>query len=225
MSEVKTTTSGITEQHVAAYLQQHPDFFQNNQELLLNLNLPHDSKGTVSLVERQVGILRERNQDMRARLSSLIENAKANDALFENSKQLVLSLLPCADLSQFNQQLHQQMLSLFNLDFCRFTLLSHQNQAEQTGVTFNNPQQAPKALAQLKNQQAICGQLGDDEYQYLFGDKHPGSCAVIAINQGSFAGLLAIGKNDSQHFKSSMGTLFLAYIASVCERLLPKLLE
>jgi uncharacterized protein YigA (DUF484 family) len=35
-------------------------------------------------------------------------------------------------------------------------------------------------------------------------------------------GVLAIGSRDPQHYKSSVGTLFLSYIADVLSRLLPR---
>ena len=45
---------------VADYLQQHPDFFQHYPELLPLLRLPHQQRGTVSLVERQLELQREK---------------------------------------------------------------------------------------------------------------------------------------------------------------------
>ena len=57
---------------VAAYLQAHPDFFSQREELLLSLRIPHQRGDTISLVERQLELLRGRNIEMRHRLRSLI---------------------------------------------------------------------------------------------------------------------------------------------------------
>ena len=56
----------LNDSSVAEYLQTYPDFFERNSPLLIKLRLPHlrDAGATVSLVERQVEVLRERNQSL-----------------------------------------------------------------------------------------------------------------------------------------------------------------
>src|SRR3546814_16824482 len=54
---------------VAVYLEAHPDFFVEHEELLATMRIPHRRGDTVSLVEHQMKILRERNIEMRHRLS------------------------------------------------------------------------------------------------------------------------------------------------------------
>jgi len=56
----------LNDTSVAEYLQTYPDFFEAQFSLLIKLRLPHlrDVGATVSLVERQVEVLRERNQSL-----------------------------------------------------------------------------------------------------------------------------------------------------------------
>ena len=63
----------LTDAKVADYLQTHPDFFERNAALLAKLRLPHlrDATATVSLVERQVEVLRERSQTLERKLKEL----------------------------------------------------------------------------------------------------------------------------------------------------------
>ena len=56
-------TATITEEQVVAYLQNNPSFFHNQDELLTQLQIPHSRGTSVSLVERQVALLRERGLD------------------------------------------------------------------------------------------------------------------------------------------------------------------
>ena len=50
-------------QDIAQYLADHPDFFDQNPELLAGMQLPHPHNGqAISLVERQSLMLRERVQ-------------------------------------------------------------------------------------------------------------------------------------------------------------------
>ena len=83
----------IDDQTVLDYLRNRPDFFRAHPALLAELDLPHASGGAVSLIERQVAILRERSISSRHKLGELIEIAKDNDKLFEQTRELVLQLI------------------------------------------------------------------------------------------------------------------------------------
>jgi uncharacterized protein len=74
----------ISARQVIDYLRQHPDFFVQQEDLLCDLTLRHDSGPAVSLLERQVSVLRERNMQMRRRLAAMVEIARENDTLLAN---------------------------------------------------------------------------------------------------------------------------------------------
>src|SRR5258708_13750341 len=80
----------LNDTSVAEYLQTYPDFFERNSPLLIKLRLPHlrDVGSTVSLVERQVEVLRERNQSLERKLKELVGGARANYALSDRSNRL-----------------------------------------------------------------------------------------------------------------------------------------
>ena len=71
----------ISEQAVQDYLADNPDFFERHGDLLKSLRLPHGSGGTVSLVERQVSVLRQKELKNDRKLKELLAVARANDAL------------------------------------------------------------------------------------------------------------------------------------------------
>ena len=85
----------INDGSVAQYLETYPDFFERNGALLAKLRLPHlrDSGATVSLVERQVEVLRERNQALERKLKELVDVARANDALADRIHRLSQRLI------------------------------------------------------------------------------------------------------------------------------------
>src|SRR3984885_831012 len=86
---------GLNDDTVAEYLQTYPDFFERNGPLLTKLRLPHlrDAGATVSLVERQVEVLRERNQSLERKLKELVDVARANDALADRIHRLSQRLI------------------------------------------------------------------------------------------------------------------------------------
>ena len=80
----------LNDASVGEYLQTFPDFFERNDVLLGKLRLPHlrDSGSTVSLVERQVEVLRDRNQSLERKLKELLDVARSNDQLAERIHRL-----------------------------------------------------------------------------------------------------------------------------------------
>src|SRR6202046_3971855 len=91
---------GLNDANVADYLQTYPDFFERNGTLLTKLRLPHlrDAGATVSLVERQAEVLRERNQSLERKLKELVDVARANDALADRIHRLSQRLIQAHSL-------------------------------------------------------------------------------------------------------------------------------
>ena len=215
----------ITEDDVAQYLKSHSGFFLKRDDLLLELELAHPSGPAVSLLERQVSLLRERNMDMRTRLNKLLDNAGDNDQLFEKTKQLVLALIEAQGLDAIVNAFNRCLLSDFNMDFSALTLFGkpelHRSLASRMVPIDDAYQQIPGLL---RSNNATCGVLRDEELRFLFSDQAPqvGSAAVVPLSFGNLLGVIAIGSKDPNHFRSSMGTLFLGYIAEVLNRILPR---
>ncbi len=211
---------------VAAYLSDRPDFFANHPDLLVELELPHNSGGAVSLVERQVSVLRERNIDMRNRLGKLVEAAKTNDRLFEMTRRLVLELLACDTLNKATTALHNSLQSDFKTDFSTLCLFGNPQDAGDYARCINK-NKAHETIGNLIDaEQVICGVLRKEETQFLFGEDASDikSAAVVPFGSPTVIGVLAVGSRDPQHYKSGMGTLFLSYIGEILERAMPKFL-
>ncbi|MEE8059712.1 MAG: DUF484 family protein [Pseudomonadales bacterium] len=218
----------ITEEDIAQYLKSHPDFFLKRDDLLLELELAHPSGQAVSLLERQVSLLRERNIDLRSRLNNLLDNAHDNDQLFDKTKQLVLALIDAQGLDSIVNTFNRSLLSDFTVDFSNLTLFGNPTLHRSVTSRMVQVDEAyQKIPGLLKSNNAICGVLRPEELQFLFSDQaeRVGSAAVVPLSFGNPLGVVAIGSKDSNHFRSSMGTLFLSYIAEVLNRILPRYLN
>jgi uncharacterized protein YigA (DUF484 family) len=205
---------------VAAYLRAHPEFFVDHDELIPELRIPHLPGGAVSLVERQVKLLRERNIEMRHRLSQLMDVARDNDRLFDKTRRLVLDLLDANSLEEVIGAVDESLRHEFQVPYVSLILFSEAPLPVGRSVSSGEAQQAIGGL--LGGGKTICGVLRPHELAFLFGEEESGgigSAAVVALNQQQ--GILAIGSKDPQHYKSSLGTLFLSYIAEVLTRVLP----
>jgi len=224
----KSLITDITPDQVAAYLKLHPDFFLKRDDLLTELQVAHPAGGAVSLLERQVSVLRERSVDLRHRLNSLLDNARNNDRLFEQTKQLVLKLLEAQSLDQIVDTFKHSLEQEFQIDFASLVLIGNPSQfrgVRARMVTLADAREQVEGL--LKSSKAICGTLRPEEVKFLFPEhsRQIGSAAVIPLHFGQPLGVLAIASTDPNYFRSSIGTLFLGYIAEVINRLLPKYLK
>ncbi|MFW2420991.1 MAG: DUF484 family protein [Porticoccaceae bacterium] len=222
----ENSTSEINLAQVRAYLIEHPDFFNENFDLLERLALPHQSGGAISLVERQVGVLRERNQEMRGSLNELMTIAGENDRLFTKTRRLTLELLSATSLANLIEKLYDSLGMDFRLEFYSLTFVDDAASSEGTLANHIAREQLHGQVARaVDSGQPVIGPLRADEMGLLFGasGEQVGSAAVLAIGRDKPRAILAVGDSDINYYQSDMGTLFIAHIGDMLERLLPEL--
>ncbi|NQD78968.1 DUF484 family protein [Pseudomonas seleniipraecipitans] len=222
MTDQQDSPKPLDSETVAAYLRLHPEFFIDHDELIPELRIPHQRGDTVSLVERQVKLLRERNIEMRQRLSHLMDVARDNDRLFDKTRRLILDLMDASSLEEVVSCVEDSLRREFQVPFVGLILFSDMPLPVGRSVSSAEAHQAIGGL--LAGGKTICGVLREHELNFLFGSAGAdvGSAAVVGLSHNGLHGVLAIGSADSQHYKSSLGTLFLGYIAEVLSRVLPR---
>jgi uncharacterized protein YigA (DUF484 family) len=222
MSSGNEEPTKLTDADVVSYLRLDPDFFQRHVNLLSELNLPHESGAAVSLIERQIAILRERNMNMRRRMNELLETAKSNETLFEKTRTLTLELLHVEGWHGLNEVLATYVLADFRADF----VCCHLSQAHlQLDHLRGHGGDLPHANY-LRDDRPACTTLRPDELTRLFPiEEHAadGSAVIAPLPLETGTGCLAIGSRDPSYFSSEMDTLFVSYIAEVLARVIQRL--
>ena len=210
----------LSSEAVAEYLREHPDFFLSQDDLLMSLRLPHQRGTAISLYERQMGVLRQHNEELNTRLHKLITNAHDNDRLFDSSRRLVLALIESNDLEQVTETLRDGLENDFGVEF--HSLILFNKEAVNIPVRTENPDIANSILGELLvslngGQKVVCGRMADKELEFLFPEDHEhiGSVALSPLNFPDSVGVLALGSRDENHFRASMGNLFLGYLSDV----------
>ena len=108
---------------VAEYLERNPDFFERNPAVLARLRLPHARGGTtISLVERQVEVLRERQAAAEQKLAEFVAVARGNDALAERIQRLSRRLLRAGSLAATLVEIESSMRQDFDVPVSRLVL-------------------------------------------------------------------------------------------------------
>ena len=211
-----------SEDAIADYLQANPDFFERHSGLLSSLRLPHDAGGpAVSLVERQVLVLRQKTLKLERKLKELVDVARSNDALAGRIHTLAMLMLAAPDQAGVVRVLEEQLRVSFSAD--QSVLVSFEAPVgEQVQGRFlrvvgrDDPAIAPFRTF-LESHAPRCGQVRDAQRDYLFGTGNVeiGSVALVPLGQKSELGFLAIGSRDADHFHPGMSIDFLARLGEL----------
>jgi uncharacterized protein YigA (DUF484 family) len=99
-------TNPITEDDIANYLANSPDFFQRHAELLASVHLasPHNNRA-VSLQERQAEMLRDKIKLLEHRLMDMIRHGNENALLANRLLRWAGSLFLTTDPASMPQQI------------------------------------------------------------------------------------------------------------------------
>lgn len=214
---------GFSEDAVAEYLRTHPDFFERHGTLLVRLKLPHEPGGaTISLVERQVAMLRQRNAELERQLKDLIAVAKSNDALVEKIHQLSMRLLRTSDPDERLEQLETSLREDFGAE--RATLVVYAGTELSIGehpgfvktIGRDDPALRPFS-AFIQSAKPRCGPLRDRQKALLFEHEADSiaSAAMLPLGRDGDFGFLVIGSGDPEHFNPGKRMDFLTRIGEL----------
>ena len=216
---------GLNDLNVGEYLQTYPDFFERNSALLAKLRLPHlrDAGATVSLVERQVEVLRERNQSLERKLKELVDVARANDTLADRIHRLSQRLIRAHELRGTIDAVETSLREDFDAMHSVLVLFLEQARPLES-IAGRFLRCADAGDADIKSFESLltsgkprCGQVRDAQRDYLFGKDSVeiGSVALTPLGPKGELGILAIGASDAERFHPAMSTEFLSRIGEL----------
>lgn len=213
------SSSKITAEEVASYLKANPEFFIEQDDLLADLSLPHESGKAISLLERQVTILRNRGTDARQKLNNLLENARNNDQLFDTTRNLVLALLRAKNVTEIADVAQDQLSNQANIDSCEIILIDKKNLKVADSVRIESKDILKKQFADVfRLKRTHCGVLSEQQTQYLFsvqGNSIKSTALCPVISNGDVLALIAFGNRSDNYFNINLDTLFLDFIGHV----------
>ncbi len=210
----------MDEAQVVAFLKANPDFLARHPELFEVLELRHASGAAVSLIERQVEILRGKSGRLEDRLKNLLDAARDNESRAANVHRLARSLIRAPTLAATLTALRRCLREDFNVDDCWVGLSAGALKRHDIEGLHVLDASGPVARAFenfLRTRLVECGPLDDARAKLLFPHAKalPQSAAIVPLEKEKDLGMLVLASVDPQRFQPRQGRLFLDMTADL----------
>jgi hypothetical protein len=219
----------LTDDDVVRYLRNHPEFFSAHADLLASITVPHPHGGrAISLQERQLEVLREKNRALEAKLAGLVRIGQDNDAIGEKLQKWTRQLLLAPDAEKLPQLVVDGMLATFAVPHVALRLWSVRE--PYRALPAATPVEVDAITLANSMKQPYCGPNADFQAATWLpeGGAATRSIALLPLRKGvdpNAFGMLVLGSADPGRFQMNMGTAFLERIAETASAALSRLVE
>ena len=246
--KLTTEQRTLSSSEVLLYLKKNPNFFIDNEEILREVTLPHKSGQAISLVERQVSVLRNYSKTSDERFNELITNATNNDQLFQVVRDLILQILKTDHISLIPKLVESQLKNIENIDACSVILADFSLKSSSTNIRVVSIDSLKNNFSDIfRLKKTFCGAISQEKKIYLFNEIDPSesldrndiqeakrksneaairkiqSTAICPIiNENEVFGLVACGSKKENHFSPTQETIFIDFIGEVIGAVLTK---
>lgn len=212
---------------VAEYLKTNPGFFEQYADLLAQIFVPHPHGGrTVSLAERQMLSLRDKNRQTETKLAELIAFGEENDAISEKVHRLAVGLIAAETFQAVIHLLNFHLRDDFSVPHVALRLWNAPEGIDNL-PEFAAVSEELQVFAETLNR-PYCGSTAGFGTASWFGEhaSHIRSQALIALrNGGGTMGLIALGSEEAQRFFAEMGTLYLERLGEMVSAALARVTQ
>jgi uncharacterized protein len=212
---------------VAIFLRDHPEFLADHPELLSSQKLSHQTGGkTVSLIERQIDLLREKNRALEFKLAGLVRNAQENEAIATKLQSFTRNLLLASNNEAVPSVVEQSLRNLFSVPQIALRLWDVDEAYQKLDCAA--PVQVEIITLANSMTTVYCGPNSDFQAAswLVDGGTAARSLALIPLRVGANPdafGLLVLGSADPSRFTTDMGTSFLDRLGELSSAALARL--
>ncbi|WP_019594625.1 DUF484 family protein [Thioalkalivibrio sp. ALM2T] len=203
----------ISAADVEAYLREHPDFFQDHLPLLDILRLPHPTGGAVSLLERQVALLREKHRAMEQHMGELVERARDNERMGQHLHELAKTLMRAENLDAVLALTQDALRNELGAE--RVSIRLAQREVDDLHALTTSELATFDPL--FSRGKAQCGRVPAEMLDVLFDDAEEiGSAILMPLgNESDHIGVLGLASESADRFEPDMGTYFVTHIGDL----------
>jgi uncharacterized protein YigA (DUF484 family) len=222
-------TNPITEDDIANYLANTPDFFTRHAELLaaVELTSPHGHRA-VSLQERQATQLREKIKVLESRIMDMIRNGNENVLLSDKLLRWARTLFMVNDPWALPGQMADEIAEQFSVP--QVGIKVWDVMPAFAHADFANGVSDDAKLFASSLMEPFCGvNAGFEAVSWLPNAPAAVSLAILPLRMGQVGsatpafGMLVLASPDAQRFSSTMGTDFLGRLAELASAALSQL--
>ena len=232
MSDTLTRSDGNA---IVDFLLKNPDVCQSHPEILEALTISHGVDGSVSLLEKQIALLRDKNNEISEKLSQLIEIARTHENLSLSLHRIAVEIINQLASGGMTRSRLDSIKSIESV--CKNLLEgelpdghmlihwfdSFVNQSDGLSVIPGKDQRIHGLIERLyKDNRPICGPFSKPERIVLFPKLmiQPQSAVVAPLMQvrtKERIGLLMLMSNDPNRYVAGKGTMFLVQLMGLIE--------
>ena len=227
-AQPKTPTT-LDDSAVIEFLSGNPDFLIKHPELLEVLEVSQGVTGATSLLERQVSLLRGKNNNLESQLENLITAARSNEQIMKRLQHLTLELLRADSLDMLLSTCQDVLRGEFNADFVSFRLFQDKPGTDMPGLHFVKSNHAMMIALRglIDDMKPVCGPCPEEQLNFLFRENGSRikSVALIPLQCDHSIGLLALGSLEEERFNTSVGTVFLSHLGELIATTIAQHLE
>ena len=199
--------SAVKADDVASWLTANPDFFMAHSGVFSAMQIPHPQGGhAISMVERQLISLRERNAKLELQLSELIGYGQHNDSLIEKLHRLTLALLRAGDAEMTLAVVHESLRSDFAIPFSATRWWGEPISAHPLPEASLVSTELKGYVAGLDRPYVGPNAAHESRVWLGAGSDHAQSFAYVPLLDGGVSGVLMLASDDAARFTPDMAT-------------------
>jgi uncharacterized protein len=219
----------ITEDDIANYLANSPDFFERHAQLLASVLLtsPHGNRA-VSLQERQAEMLREKIKALEHRIMDMVRHGNENMVISDRVHRWAMSLLLVQSTRALPATLVSELQSQFLVPQVALKVWDVDARYAEEPFAQGVSEDAKSFASSLT--QPYCGMAtGIEAVGWLDDPDTAMSIALIPLRPGAVNGagpafgMLVLASPDPQRFQAGFATDFLERIAELASAALSRL--
>ena len=212
----------LSDKDVIYFLSQNTEFFVRHPEQLETLQVNNRNGMVASLINHQVNVLKERNGQLKNKLSQLITNAAENEKIMSQVFQLTLQLCQISHIANVTKHFSQFVKQSFDSDMFKIVIPEYENLEPSESVKCVSDESEFLSVFKefMTNNTPVCGRLRKDKLTYIFGNKADkiGSSVILPIGKSAEKGLLVFASFDESRFNPEMSTDLLSKLTLILDR-------
>ena len=195
----------ITTEDVLDYLRQNPAFFDDNEDILGDLNLA-GPENLGPFVEKQIEVLKNRENQQKARVELIVDSARSNLKLEDDFLEIAMRLLSEGQI-QGNPEHIAGALLIRQFNVTEAVFLMDGNDSGSGNAVYEEVKQ------RIAHKSSICDDRVSNSLLESIFDRDAqgiGSCAFIPlVFNDNITGVMVLGSVSQERFSPGMGVNFL----------------